>query len=347
MSITYKCNNRCEWCYASSNEPQEVKELDRNRISPVLNLLKNLGIKRTILIGGEPTMFPYLKEVLEGHKDVGLKTGMVTNGRKLSQRDFSKMVKNRGIDSLTVSIEGHNSQSHDKITQVSGSYSEAIKGIYVANEEGIKVSTNTVITRKNHTGLERIADSLIELPIESIGFNVCGPCFGGAKDNSLMMPPQISSEAFQRVYDYIKSQSGKRSRLITPTPLCLFDEEHQEEFKKYGIVRGGPCQVSSGRNFVVDYNGDIVPCTHLTGYPLFNIYKFSKEVMSKEEFIESMNNPNLIPYKFRKIMNRNASKKCDDGRCDEPCSGGCPLFWSVFDPEKEIKGKDKTQNHKA
>ena len=37
-------------------------------------------------------------------------------------------------------------------------------------------------------------------------------------------------------------------------------------------------------------------------------------------------------------MYRNASSKCDEPNCNEPCSGGCPLFWYSFDPEKEIKG---------
>ncbi|MFA5061454.1 MAG: radical SAM/SPASM domain-containing protein [Candidatus Pacearchaeota archaeon] len=336
ISLTYNCNNRCKWCYASSNGLQVSRELNRSKISPVLGLLSKLGIKRTILIGGEPTMYPYLEEVLEEHQRYGLRTGIVTNGRKLKDRVFSQMLKSKGIDSLTISIEGYDSLSHDEVTQVQGSYRESIRGIYIATEEGIRISTNTVVTNNNLSCLEKIASSLIGHPLEHIGFNICGPCFG-SNDSVEVTNPPVASEAFQRVYDYIRTNSNKRVKLVTPVPLCFFDKEHRGEFKEKRVVREGPCQLSSGSNFVIDYNGDVVPCTHLTGYPLFNIFK-EGEVISKEDFLYQMNTPQGIPFKFRKMMSKNASEKCDDGNCDEPCSGGCPLFWSVFDPNKEIKG---------
>ncbi|MBU2576138.1 MAG: radical SAM protein [Nanoarchaeota archaeon] len=339
LSLTYKCNNQCGWCYASSNSPQENKELPRDKISPILHLLKDLKIKRTILIGGEPTVYPYLKEVLEEHQIQDINTGMVTNGRKLAKREFSKILKDHGVNSLTVSIEGYDPSSHDEVTQVSGSYEESINGIYTAANEGIKVSTNTVITRRNYSNLEKISKSLMDLPIEHLGFNICGPCFGST-DNSSIINPKLAARAFQDTYDYIKLNSNKRIKLVTPMPLCFFNEEHREEFKNQRIIRGGPCQLASGSNFVIDYNGDIIPCTHLTGYPLFNIYKENGELYSRDKFLESVNNPDGIPYRFREIMSKNASEKCDDGNCDEPCSGGCPLVWSVFDPAKEIKGID-------
>lgn len=337
LSLTYKCNNRCGWCYASSNLPQEDKELPRNKISPILHLLKDLGVKRTILIGGEPTIYSYLEKVLEEHKAHRLPTGMVTNGRKLAKKEFSKMLKENGINSLTVSIEGYDVPSHDEVTQVSGSYKESINGIYTATNEGIKVSTNTVITRGNYSDLEKISKSLIVLPIEHLGFNVCGPCFGST-DNSNILNPSLAAKAFQDTYDFIQSNSNKKVKLVTPMPLCFFDEEHRMEFKNKRIVRGGPCQLASGSNFVIDYNGDVIPCTHLTGYPLFNLYKKNEELYSKEEFLESVNDLKGIPHNFRELMSKNASEKCDDGNCNEPCSGGCPLVWSIFDPAKEIKG---------
>jgi radical SAM protein with 4Fe4S-binding SPASM domain len=337
LSLTYNCNNKCRWCYASSNELHENRELERSKISPILSLLKNLAIKRTILIGGEPTIYPYLEEVLEEHQRQGLSTGIVTNGRKLAKKEFSQMLKERGLTSLTVSIEGYNSPSHDDITQVQGSYNESIKGIYTATNEGIRVSTNTVIAESNLSNLENIACSLINLPIDHIGFNICGPCFGGDMPFSVLSP-SIASKAFQNVYDYIKLRSDKKVKLVTPMPLCFFDKGHREEFKEKGVVRGGPCQLSSGSNFVIDYDGDVVPCTHLTGYPLFSLYKEKRELISKEDFLKKMNDPGSVPLRFRKMMGRNAAEKCDDGNCSEPCSGGCPLFWSVFDPNKEIKG---------
>lgn len=84
----------------------------------------------------------------------------------------------------------------------------------------------------------------------------------------------------------------------------------------------------------MDYNGDIVPCTHLTGLALFNIFDKNR-VITYDEFIKRYNSP--PSQEFRKNMSWYASKKCSG--CSEKCSGGCPLFWMKLDPEKEIVGK--------
>ena len=332
LVLTYNCNNKCNWCYVS---PESIKEksFKRNRINSTLSLLKDLGINRTILIGGEPTLYPDLFYLLEEQQKLRFSTGMVTNGQLLSKKYFSREIKQRGINFLTVSIEGDNSFSHDKITHIKGSYNQAIRGIEVANEEGINVSTNTVITKSNFKSLEKIADSLIKLPIKSIGFNICGPCIGTEKNNRHLLNPRIASSYFQKTYDYIKDNSYIKIRLITPIPLCFFDEKHREDFKKEKIVSGGPCQLSTGKNFVIDYNGDVIPCTHLTGYSFFNV--FSENIMDGKSFKEKYNQSG---FEFRKSMQRNASSKCNEDKCYEPCSGGCPLFWTVFNPSKEIKG---------
>jgi len=37
---------------------------------------------------------------------------------------------------------------------------------------------------------------------------------------------------------------------------------------------------------------------------------------------------------FRLSMSHYPSKKCSP--CDLPCTGGCPLFWYVFEPDEII-----------
>lgn len=334
IALTYNCNNKCSWCYSGSNVLTSKKALDKQRIQLVIGLLSNLGIKKTVLIGGEPTIYPYLPEVLEEHKSRKLKTGMVTNGRKLANPEFSDFLKRGGIDFLTVSIHGYNAETHDKATNRVGSYAESILGIREAVKKGIQVSTNTVITRENHNELERIIDSLSNEPIFSVSFNVCAPCLTEEENNNYLLNPSSAAKSFERAYLYAKSK-GIKAKLVTPLPLCFFDSEIRKEFEEGRIVTGGPCQLAHGKNFVIDYNGDVLPCTHMVGFPLFNIF-IDGHVMPKEEFVSLYNEG--ISLSFRRKMQRNASQKCDEGSCSEPCSGGCPLLWSAFDPKKEIKG---------
>lgn len=63
--------------------------------------------------------------------------------------------------------------------------------------------------------------------------------------------------------------------------------------------------------------------------------------MSKEEFIRLYNDPDKEPVKFRHKMSFYPSKKCNRENCQEECSGGCPLYWTKFNPEEVIKGKNR------
>ncbi|MBW6442298.1 site-specific integrase [Patescibacteria group bacterium] len=61
------------------------------------------------------------------------------------------------------------------------------------------------------------------------------------------------------------------------------------------------------------------------------------ERLAKGEFLKMYNSPNNLPDTFRERVGRYPSKRCNENSCTENCAGGCPLFWTKFDPEKEIK----------
>ncbi len=336
LALTYNCNNRCSWCYSSSNDSRPKESLQKDKISPLLDLLTDLGIKRTILIGGEPSIYPNLLELLEEHQQRKIPTGMVTNGRKFSDDNFAYQVRKEGLKEITVSIEGYDSQSHNSVTNVQESYEEALQGIRNAGKLGMKVQVNTVITKHNSGSLEKFVDSLIDEPIEGFSFNICGPCLTNNQNNSSLLSPYFAAQSFAKIYEYIISK-GKTARLVTPTPLCFFEEDFRKKLREKNKISGGPCQLSHGKNFVVEPNGTVVPCTHMAGFPMLDLFQRG-EIISRKTFLEKYNSPSEIPFNFRKKMSRNASKKCDEPSCSEPCSGGCPLYWYSFDPEKEIKG---------
>jgi len=336
LALTYNCNNKCAWCYSSSNKQNLRESLSQTKITPIMTFLKELGIKRTILIGGEPSIYPYLISLLDEHQKQKIPTGMVTNGRKFSNKSFTRKVKENGLENITVSIEGYNSFTHDSITQISGSYLQAIKGIRNASEAGMIVNINNVITKNNFGDLEKFVDSFVEEPINGISFNVCGPCLSNKQNNVFLLNPYKAAKAFEKIYSYVISK-GKKARLVTPIPICFFEKDFREKQKTNKNISGGPCQLAHGKNFVVEPTGKVIPCTHFVGFSLLDLFEEGK-IITKNKFLEKYNDPNGVAYKFRQKMRRNASIKCDEPNCYEPCSGGCPLMWYTFDPAKEIKG---------
>lgn len=341
IPLTYDCNNLCKWCYAGSNIIQEKREaISLEKALGVVDFLSDLNIKKIIYIGGEPTKYDHLEEVLERTRDRKIKAGIISNGRKFKDEEYTKKIKNVGVDYVSISLTHSDSEKHDEITQVKGSFHETMRGIDVSCKEGIRVATNTVISNENYNCLERIVDLFADKPIQEMTFNICGVCISEESNNSYLLNPKEAVKSFEKAYSYAKSK-GIRARLVTPMPLCFFDSDLLSELKSKKLVSGGPCQLVYGRNFVIEPDGGIVPCTHLAHYPLLNIFE-DNQIISADRFKEQYNSSEGLPYLFRKKVKRYPSSKCEEPNCNEPCSGGCPLFWLKFDPEKEIKGMKDT-----
>lgn len=337
ISLTYNCNNKCKWCYSSSNlEEYKKRQLDTNKEDAILLLMKDLGVKNIRLIGGEPTIYPNIIGVTEKIVKYGMRPSIVTNGRRFANFEFARDIKNAGMAYASFSIEGYNSEIHEEGTQVKGSFNETLKGLENAIKVNIGTATNTTITKDNIESLEKIIDLLVGGP-ELITFNICGPCLRTDSNASNAISPKEGAKAFERIYLYAKDKAVK-VKLVTPTPVCNIDYGVLQEMKRDKAL-SGRCQMVPGRNFVVDYNGDVLPCTHFSGFPLFNIFEQGK-IMSDEEFLEEYNNEYGMAYKLREKVRHFPSEKCTDG-CDEFCTGGCPIFWTKFDPDEQIKGLNK------
>jgi len=338
LSLGYNCNNKCIWCYASSNlKKNREKVLDSSREEGIVKLLSDLKVRQLLLIGGEPTLYLGLPNLIRKFSSKKIPTGLVTNGRKLKDRVFVKDLKHNGLRYLSASIEGYNEKSHGEITLVKKSFSETMRGIENSLSEGIRTSTNTTISKKNVNDLEKIINLLANYPLISITFNICGVCIGNPSNNNYTLSPREGVKAFERAYLYFKSKDTKtKLKLISPIPLCNVENNLLKELKEKEGVKGS-CHILGGRNFVFDYNGDILPCTHFTGFPMFNVFSKNK-IMSADKFIEEYNNPSGLGFKFRKRLSYYPSIKCGNEKCLDNCTGGCPVFWMKYNPEEEIKG---------
>ena len=304
----------------------------------ILDLLKDLALPRVILIGGEPTIYPNLEALITKITQREIVCGMVTNGRKLKNRDFVRKLRDSGLASATFSLEGSTDLLHDETTGARGSFSDLVVGIGNALNEGLSVATNTVISRLNCHDLENVVDLVRSLGISTATFNVCGLTISHAIENpDLMVSPREAALAFERVHSYAKSK-GIKTRLVTPLPRCGFDD--LDTLKTDKAVPGGPCQLVTGANFVIDYDGSVLPCTHFGGHPLFNVLHQDKSVIGKEEFFSRYDSS--FARQFRDMVSRHPSQQCEG--CKENCTGGCPIYWLKLDPEKHIRGHRNRQN---
>lgn len=114
-----------------------------------------------VLSGGEVTLRPELPEWVEAAKAAGAGTVVVqTNGRMLSYAKLARRLVRSGVDVFAVALHGHTAALHDWLTQVDGSFEQAVVGMRNVQSSGAVVYVNTVITRSNFRHLPDIAKQL-------------------------------------------------------------------------------------------------------------------------------------------------------------------------------------------
>lgn len=150
------CNYGCKFCFATFEDLPSSKKMSKEEALTIPKLLAYAGVKKLTFVGGEPTLCPYLGELLEEAKRVGLVTCIVSNGTGLTE----SFLDNWGhhIDWVGLSIDASNDELHMKIGRgvkkdLARGESQHLKiSIEVWNRcvsRGIKMKLNTVVCKQN------------------------------------------------------------------------------------------------------------------------------------------------------------------------------------------------------
>ena len=149
ISITQRCNLRCDYCH---QEGQEVgscsrgtaEEMTVDEILRIARIAVSLGITRIKLTGGEPLMRKNLCEIIRGIAVMpGLNDlSMTTNGTMLGFQ--AKELHTCGLRRVNVSLPTLNAETYSKLTE--GKIQNALEGVRAAVEAGFyPVKLNMVI----------------------------------------------------------------------------------------------------------------------------------------------------------------------------------------------------------
>ena len=100
LHITGHCNMNCRMCFSASLRngymmPQEWV--------PVLELARKCGVEKVNFAGGEPTLYPHLKELAELAHHMGFYVSIISNGSMMDERWFQTMKGT--IDCIGLSID--------------------------------------------------------------------------------------------------------------------------------------------------------------------------------------------------------------------------------------------------
>ena len=147
LSVTDRCNLKCEYCRAGEGLCPKQTELPAESILRIVRIMADLGISKVRLTGGEPTVRRDLAEIARGIRSFpGIREiSMTTNGQLLAGN--AKAYKDAGIDRLNISIDSLKPERYRKMTN-GGELENVLLGIDDALAAGmLPLKLNAVLMR--------------------------------------------------------------------------------------------------------------------------------------------------------------------------------------------------------
>ena len=156
ISVTDRCNFRCAYCMPKEIYNSEYQFFKKNEIlsfEEIIRLSKifsSLGTKKIRLTGGEPLLrknihilVKHLKEI-ENISDIS----MTTNGVLLSEKK-ANLLKESGLNRLTVSLDTLNPENFSEISGSKYSPENVLEGINNAINAGFENIKINMVVKKN------------------------------------------------------------------------------------------------------------------------------------------------------------------------------------------------------
>ncbi len=300
LAITYACNNQCIHCYSSS--PKDREEISTENWKTILKRFHELGVPQATFTGGEPTLREDLPELVTEAQELGMVSGIVTNGRLIDEQLAGRLIR-AGLDFAQVTLESSDPKIHDSITGVSGSWEETISGLRNLLEYDLYVTVNATLMKRNIDTIESLVRLVADLGVD--GFSLNRLIYSGRGKNLLDLEPP---------FERMKALLAEIKELTTELDL---------DFTWYGVTRYcelDPMETGIGPKFcsacsisiAVEPDGSVIPCQ--------SHYKVIGNML-KDSWESIWYSPEC--YNIRRVGY--AGSACLNCAFFDLCRGGCPL----------------------
>jgi radical SAM protein with 4Fe4S-binding SPASM domain len=319
IALTYRCQNRCVFCYAESPaRGRQVAEMSTAEVIRVLDRIFDEARCPTVsFTGGEPTLRDDLPELITYAKGKGMRVNLITNGLRCADPKYTDSLAVAGLDSAQVSLEGPSPEIHDAIAQHPGAFARTGKAVHVLRAAGIHTHTNTTICRSNRAHLLGLVDYIAdELRSEYFSMNVIIST-GTALQHT---DEDITYTEIGPIIEQVQQRAQEKGvRLVwySPVPYCLFNPiTHGLGSKSCACVDG---------LLSVAPDGELLPCSSYER-GVGNLLHKSFDAVWYSAQGRYWRDKHFIP------------PVCGSCEMRHICCGACPLYWAAHKGFDELSG---------
>lgn len=251
VELTNICNLHCTYClrdqdalYHTPANFFSVKLLRRI----IGEAREAIGASHVMFTGGETTLHPNFKEVIEAVGREGLKCSFVTNGWHF-ERTWPVLQSNRDVVThVAFSLDGPTRETHDH-WRGDGSFVRLVRAFARCRRAELPFVIKTVIRKDTLPQLEQI--SLFAARLGAAALN-----FGHLLPTSNQFADELGLTAAER------TQAEQEVAMLAR----IFKMRVSLEVGYYNIDPAPPCSALASRSCNIDYRGRLSLCCNLSGY---------------------------------------------------------------------------------
>lgn len=280
ITLNNSCNLRCSWCYARDNGYTNVI-MNQKLLMDIIDFCSDGGVKKVVLLGGEPTLYPYLDTAISYCKSKNINTEITTNGLLLADEPYLRKLKNCGLNSVMLSMKGYDFESYANTTGFEG-YNQAILAIDNLVKTNTKFGVSCVLTVDFIDDIENLMDDLYSHKVPLIVFSLAKD-YGVTEEAVLFREVNNPYKIIPLFYEkYIENKLlFDKSKWILElcTPIVLENKEINEFLNKYCHYS---CKKNNDGGIIFDPYGNLLVCNTM---PNVKLGKYGVDFLSYEEYV--------------------------------------------------------------
>lgn len=265
--LTFRCGLRCTHCFMGEN--LGASDMPFGMFQSIVQECARQGTQRITLLGGEPTLYPFLAQAVSEVAASGLHCRVVTNGQRAFQ---TALVANAWtvIPYVCFSIDGSTPRVHDSI-RGKGSFDHLLRSIAMAREQSITFSGIVSVSRRNAADIGAILRLCRATGMEYVNVHyVTNRGFGRQSD-------VLSVDEWLRLYEEVRGIARE---------LNGMEVRIERTFGERGL--GFYCAVERRENLMFLPDGRVFHCMMFIDVPNAHSYRWQdgKLLANRSEFSE-------------------------------------------------------------
>ena len=164
MILTDRCNFSCPYCRGLRKDC--LGDIGLDRATMVLNTWIKDGLKNVRFSGGEPTLYPYLSDLVKICKDGNVENIAVSSNGSANWSVYENLINN-GVNDFSISLDACCSSFADRMTGVEGYFDKIVDNIKKISAQ-MYMTVGIVLTKNNVKTIQDIIKFVHDLGVSDI-----------------------------------------------------------------------------------------------------------------------------------------------------------------------------------